>query len=434
MERSFLLRFRSVVFSVFLVFFLTCINGYARQIRLSFEKIPEIVEEQNLSLSAMKRRLASARTDIYKAASVFLPSISVGAFYERSHNYPVRSFADNDGYYIEISQLLFSAGDFVGYKQARLAYVSKEASYDSLFRKLVFRAKELLLNAVVTRKYVDAIKVNLDLAKEYLEVVMERFSKGQASEYDKLRAEEEVELLSYKLTKATAMLTNLLNNLKVVLGVGKWDTLVISDSLDYIEYDLDLNSLKRLLYFTSPYLKEKRLYKELAGMEKKKAAFRFWPKVFLSFRDEADKLMPFAASRQEYDHYSIFRVNISIPIFEGGRRFADLHKAKLEVAAREDEYNEYCKQLESDLVSAYTSYLAYAREVRASKKGLDRAKRLYDIVFNRYKNGLASYIDVLDARAVRFNAEVNYLSALQDYYVAVFRIEKVMGMDIKQGE
>ena len=263
---------------------------------------------------------------------------------------------------------------------------------------------------------------------------MERFSKGQASEYDKLRAEEEVELLSYKLTKATAMLTNLLNNLKVVLGVGKWDTLVISDSLDYVEYDLDLNGLKRLLYSTSPHLREKRLYKELAGMEKKKAAFRFWPKVFLSFRDEADKLMPFAVSRQEYDHYSIFRVNISIPIFEGGRRFADLHKAELEVAAREDEYNEYCKQLESDLVSAYTSYLAYAREVRASKKGLDRAKRLYDIVFNRYKNGLASYIDVLDARAVRFNAEVNYLSALQDYYVAVFRIEKVMGMDIKQGE
>ncbi len=437
MERSFLLRWRSVVFLIFLaffVFFWPCISGYARQIRLSFEKIPEVVGEQNLSLSAMRKRLASARTDVYRAGSVFLPSISVGAFYERSHNYPMKSFSDNDGYYIEVSQLLFSAKDFVGYKQAKIAYASKEASYDSLFQELVFRARRLLLNAVVTRKYINAIKVNLALAREYQAVVMERFAKGQASEYDKLRAEEEVQLLSYRLTKATAMLTDLLNNLKVVLGVDKEDTLVISDSLDYVGYNLDLDTLKRLLYTNSPHLRGKRLYKALAGMEKKKAAFSFWPKIFLSFRDEADKLMPFATSRQEYDHYSVFRVNISLPIFEGGRRFADLHKAEVELAAREDEYNEYRRQLESDLVSAYTDCLAYAREVRASKKGLERAKRLYDIVFDRYKSGLASYIDLLDARAVRFNAEVNYLSSLQDYYGALFRIERIIGMDVKQGE
>ncbi len=402
----------------------------AKEVKIGLSDISSILENQNLDLKALQMRIKAAGKNVYKAGSVFLPTVSLGLYYQRNHNNPIAPYADNNGYYLEIEQLIFSSPRLLDIEKAKLARHAMELTYDELFWQLLYRTKLLYLSAQVADAAVRVFSANKRLAQEYLDAIKVRYANGEASEYDLLRAEEELDLLDYEEKKMQVLRDNLISQLKILLGFSDKDVIDFREKVSFKDVHLDINGLRRIAQLYSPRLKKSTNALQIAGLEKQRAKMRFLPEVFLKYKDEADKLVAFSPNRAEYDHYSQIVISVKFPLFEGGRRVADVFKAGEEYRAKELEHSRLELELESELNCAYKEFLAYRSQVQATQLSLKRAQRLYQIMENRYKSGQASQLDVLDSRNTLMRAQMNYLSALKDYYSAIFQIEALVGKEV----
>ncbi len=115
-------------------------------------------------------------------------------------------------------------------------------------------------------------------------------------------------------------------------------------------------------------------------------------------------------------------VQLTIPIFNGGRLHADALTAE---AARETaamRLKQARQQAELEAVDARMQLDAAQSEWQASLGTSQQAQRAYAIAELRYRNGLSTLVDVSDARVQLSQAEANNAQAARDLQVARLRL------------
>jgi len=125
--------------------------------------------------------------------------------------------------------------------------------------------------------------------------------------------------------------------------------------------------------------------------------------------------------------YSLFGLQLNVPLFTGFRRNENIHKAKLqeeridwdEVNLRLGIYTEYRQNL-----AAYKSNLYY---LRSQASNVEMAREVYNIVKLQYREGIKAYLDVIIAESDLQTSEVNYLNALFQLLQSKIDLEKAMG-------
>ena len=131
-----------------------------------------------------------------------------------------------------------------------------------------------------------------------------------------------------------------------------------------------------------------------------------------------------------YDHaypYSLFGVQLNIPIFTGLKRIEQVRKAKLvetrtdwdEVNLRLTIYAQY-----SQALASYKSNLYY---LHAQGENVQMAREVYDIVKLQYREGIKPYLDVIVAESDLQTSEISYLNALFQVLQSKIDLEKAMG-------
>jgi multidrug efflux system outer membrane protein len=100
-----------------------------------------------------------------------------------------------------------------------------------------------------------------------------------------------------------------------------------------------------------------------------------------------------------------FGPSINLPIFDWGRRTGDLKASK---AAAEIALAAYEKAIQSafrEVADGLAGRRFLAEELVAQQRSLDAQRSLANLARLRYENGVAQYIEVLDAERNRFSAE-----------------------------
>ena len=109
---------------------------------------------------------------------------------------------------------------------------------------------------------------------------------------------------------------------------------------------------------------------------------------------------------------SMAGLQLSIPIFAGGQRTASINKAQIYLEKARttkemvtDQLLLQEKQLRYNLVNANLQYLS-------QKENVEVSKRVYASTENKFKQGIASSLELTQANTLYLQAENNYLSAL----------------------
>ncbi len=126
-------------------------------------------------------------------------------------------------------------------------------------------------------------------------------------------------------------------------------------------------------------------------------------------------------------------VQLTVPIFNGGRLQADALAAE---AARETSalrLKQARQQAELDAVDARTQLESAQAEWQASVGTAQQAARAYSIAELRYQNGLSTLVDVSDARVQLGQAEANSAQAARDLQVARLRVALLPGLPFAAG-
>jgi outer membrane protein TolC len=119
-------------------------------------------------------------------------------------------------------------------------------------------------------------------------------------------------------------------------------------------------------------------------------------------------------------------LQLSIPIFGSGQKYSQIKRAqiKFEQAKTEKEMvTEQLllqeKQLRFNVVNADLQY-------KSQKDNVDVSKRVYASMENKYKQGMASSLDLTQANTLYLQAQNNYISSLMNLLQTKLALDKLL--------
>ena len=118
---------------------------------------------------------------------------------------------------------------------------------------------------------------------------------------------------------------------------------------------------------------------------------------------------------------------MTLPIFEGGFRRADVAQAKAQRRQAALSYFDTKKSITVEVKDAYLDYLTESQNLKSYQDQLVYANDNYRLVSRQFDVGLASSVDYIDANTLLLTSERRVSEAYYNYQHAIVRLKKAMG-------
>ena len=217
--------------------------------------------------------------------------------------------------------------------------------------------------------------------------------------------------------------------LKEEMGYSPNGQLSLNSNADQMENDILVDTLQAINFENRIEYKLLQTKKRLQEDNLNYYKWSFIPSIsafgaynFSFLNDEFSKLY-----KENYPN-SYVGLQLSFPIFQGGKRIHEIEQAGLEL----DRLEYDLKSLENSLNVSYTQALSnYKSDLKyfyAQKENAKLAKEVYDIIQLQYKSGVKSYLDVITAETQLRTTQVNYIDSLYRLLGSKLELQKELGL------
>lgn len=133
------------------------------------------------------------------------------------------------------------------------------------------------------------------------------------------------------------------------------------------------------------------------------------------------------------DLYSINRPNsfvnftLALPIFQGGKRKADIDQAELQLKRLDWDFDALSLGINSEYQTALANYKGSLTQYQALRENMDIAKEIYDVVNMQYRSGVKTYLEVVTSETDLRQARINYYNALFQVLSSKVDVQRALG-------
>jgi outer membrane protein len=390
---------------------------------------PEI---EQLSLTYEK-----SETQVGQARAAFYPSVTANGGYAYITNIPVIeldsvpiSFGQSENYSLSLSaqQVLFAWGTI--YNAYRITDISKDIAELTLLRRkqeLKYEVADAFYGLLVLEEMVKLSRESLDQLRRHTVAVEKRFKAGLVPQFDLLRAQVQEANLKPQVINAENGLNLAREGFKMLLGLDLGTEFVIDGDLEVIQDDFVLDTLTDIALRERMELKNLKKYRQIAQLGKQIAARANLPTLVAGATYE--RVKPFGFMGDDWGSDVVFNIGFQMTLFNGfknlyGHREATLQKKEAELA-----YENLQKAITFEVRKAYLNLQSAGEALGTAQENVAQAEMAFSIIDKRYKAGLATNLEYMDAQLAAQQARTNYLSALKDYYTSRAEIFKAIGKE-----
>lgn len=124
---------------------------------------------------------------------------------------------------------------------------------------------------------------------------------------------------------------------------------------------------------------------------------------------------------------SFAALTLSLPIFQGGKRKANLFTAELQLKRSEQDIISLKNAVNAQYAQALANYKSSIENYTALKENVTIAKEVYDVVQLQYRSGIKTYLEVITAETDLRTSQINYFNALYQVLAAKVDVQKALG-------
>ena len=332
---------------------------------------------------------------------------------------------------VTVSQLLYQGPKVgAGLRGARAYVEAAGATLEETRQDIAFRARRAYLHALYAERLVAITEAGRRLAEEQLRRVELNQRVGSAAEYDLLRARVEVAnqdplVIGARNDRDIAFLelrwlVNVPPEVPIELDPGP---LTATDTLIEVDFvQLDAIAAGR-----------SSIQAAEASVEVRRQAVRYyrgdyWPalrfNLYLGAQAYPNGFTP-VGERWTRDWNAAF--TLSWPLFEGFRTRAQVQQAQAEFDRAQLLLAQVREQVTLEVLRA-RSELARARALlEARRQTVVQAGQAHRLATVRYANGIATTLEVSDARLAMQQAGLNEAQATRDYLLSIANMERALG-------
>ena len=321
-----------------------------------------------------------------------------------------------------LNQLIFSGEYIVGLKAARKYLESTDAEFFKNKAAVLQQVANSYYAVLTTEKGLEIVDTTLKVTKNLADETRQVYEVGFGEDIDV----DQLNLLVYDLEASQFYFENQLNithaYLKFYLGLNEKDSLILTDNLDGLLSGLEASSLllENFNVNINPDFYSLLKQKELSQLQVQLEKATYLPSINANiyYQTQAQRdTWDFFDSGQWYSS-SALGVTMNIPVFSSGKRSSKLKQAKIAYEQIEIMEDQLENQLGLQYDNARSEYLNSFKVFKNKDKNRIIAEKIYMKTREKYIQGLASSLDILNTHNQFLNAERDYLNASQAFLQA----------------
>lgn len=320
---------------------------------------------------------------------------------------------------ITLKQVLFDGQVFVGL-QARQAsldfYQKKQEITEQMLRANIEKVYYQLL---ISKSQIAQIDANITNQQELLHNSTEMFKNGFAEQLDVDRSNVQLANLQTEKIQLELNISNGYLGLKVLMGMPIKDSLRLTDSLTY-DMIRDATLGDDYKYTDRRDYQLLQVNKKLNEYDISRYKKMYIPTVNLTANYSQNQYSNKFDLTQKNSWFpsAYVGLNISVPIFDGFFKDANVKQAKLRLRQTENNIDSTKIRIDNDVKQAQLRFSAALATLDFQKKNMDLSDRVYAQTRKKYDQGLGSNTEITTALADQKTAQANYFNALYSAIVA----------------
>ncbi len=340
---------------------------------------------------------------------------------------------DRSGYSVSLSQPLFDLAAWHGYKAGTKQAKKAEAGFKLDQQALIVRTATAYFDVL---KAIDnfntavaeetAFEHQLKQTKQRFEVgltaiteVHEVQSAFDSATANRLLAEGQVGISFEALEVITGQPYNAISPLKTTFPVSQPTPLARQD---WEQLALDNNFSLTAAKLNSETFKHKAKQAKSAHLPTIKGSF-----LVSNYDDErsVENSSPYLDSSTDSQ---MFKLELSVPIFSGGRTSASRRQATKSYIAADETYRKTKRDIVQETRSVHLKVLTGVATVKARKQAITSSKSALEATQAGYDVGTRDLVDVLQAQRNLYRAQRDYYDTLYTFVVNNLKLKEVAGI------
>lgn len=324
----------------------------------------------------------------------------------------------------QVSQLIFSGQYFTGIQIAKVGQLLTDLNVEKSEIDIRESVITTYYTGLLTHKSLEIIDANLENLNQTLVQTKAMLNAGIIEETD---VDQLIMSISMLENSRRSLLRNIeLNNniMLFILGIDGDVTIELSDSFEDIIENLDVSLLFSTEFIPSDNITLQMMDKQSELTEKTLILEKWnYAPTIAGVYSHNEKLL---TTDFDMNPKNLFSINMSIPLFSSGLRHSKVEQKKLELYQiqnnREiisDQLIMQEKQLRYNLKSALEQY-------ESQKANMELAQRIYDNTELKFRQGVASSFDLIQANSNLLQAQNSYISASMELLQSKLKFEKLL--------
>lgn len=425
-------------------------QGSSDELRITLKEAQEYALQHNKMVLSSKFDIEAARLSLLETLSNALPQVNASAslndnlklmttllpgdfFGQPGVKVPVTFGSQfNSGATVQATLLLFNAPLYIGIETSKLARKLSEQNLvmsELDTRESVAQVYYLIL---VTEKSMEILDSNISNLKETLKSTRSMFAAGMAESTDVDQMVSNVANVENQRVSLNRTIELNYNMLRFQLGLAPETRVVLTESLESITGKVDVDALLGQKFdhrqnVTYKLVEGQQQISELALKTQKASVLP----TLSSFYQYGTNGMGDKLNDLQWFPNSMVGLSLSVPIFASGQRYngikkaqVNLEKAKVATSMVSDQLLLQEKQLRYNLLNAHSQYISM-------KDNVDVAKRVYASMENKYRQGVASSLELTQANSLYLQAENEYINSLMNLLQSKTALDKLLNNQIQ---
>lgn len=402
----------------------------------TLDSLIDLAINQNYSLQIAEKRIGESRSRVRVARSGLFPNLSINPLVNR------QEFAANRPLPFDVPATRITINTFslpfdVSYEVDIFGRIRDNLRASHYDLEAVNAARSDLQLAITTEVAANFfLLVSLDTEYEILErtvttrkdnldIVQTRFSAGLVNEIDLQRSKTELASVEVQLKNVLLARTEVELALAILCGQLARNFSVPLTPVQYLAPEIQPENPEYILNHR-PDLQEAQLQMKAAEERVNASRKNLLPSFFIN-----GQLGLTSGTLDDWfegdSRTWLIGGSLSIPIFEGFRRRAELEVSQFQLAAARDEVSRRELVAFQQVENALNSLNRIREQLEAQQVFLEAAQQAATLSKNRYTKGLVTYLEVADAERLELDAERLAAQLLGQQLISTVNLIRALG-------
>jgi len=414
--------------ALFLIFFISfiCPEAMAGEVSLTIDDAIAIAMRDNRDILLKTEDVNKAKAKIEEARSSVYPSLNLSGTWSRNNGYYSKDF-NSFNYQAGIKEYLYRGGKTAStIEYNRHMADASQAALDKARLETALNVKKSFYTLLLANQFAEINKNILKNTGDHLDFMRARYESGLVSDSDVLKIKSSLDSVKQAYENSLNQIESsqaLLNN---YLYLDKDVKIIPKGELSYTDEELIYDEALLYALKARPELRQYDAQEKAArkSIDVIKADNR--PSVYASW-DYYNRSHSAAATGKNWNDNNIIGVTFSWPIFDGWSTKSKIDQAIIDLKEAQIIKEKAVSDIALEFKNAYLALKNAIVKIDAAESDLKVYKDNLASLSEKFKQGVASSLDLDDAVLRHSISGFNRDSAVYDYIIAKSNLDKAMG-------